>query len=190
MSDLEKLIRGKLTSGATSEDVAQEFTRILDEIEKEKTRKAKEAEQEEANKKAAVEAAAKDKLYAELVKEFDNHWTKTPNDLVARDAALVAFMVAMKDPANKDWTKEDMAQFVKDMTDTIEVGLEVHKNCCGKEKAVEDALRMLNEDFGDIIEEIKSRFKARNKDGYPLRAIDRRMTGQNDFEDWLKRIGW
>ncbi len=132
MSVLERLIRDSIASGASSEDIAKEFTKILSTIkrekEKEKTEAKEKAEREELIKKiAAEEKAAKEKFYSGLRREFDIHWNEPENIMTARDVALIAIMVAMKDPANKNWTKENIARFVEDMTATIARKVEAYK---------------------------------------------------------------
>ncbi len=188
MSDLEKLIRDSLAKGDSSEDVAKELSRVLNAIEKEK--KEEEEKAREAKKKKEEEAQdAKNSFYDELIDEFEDHWTGCAVDVTPRDAAIIALFVAMGNPANEDWTKEDMEQFLKDMTETIKMSLKIHEGHNSAEKQLNKALSMLSEtiaktdnlfgeDWGKMISDAAERTMKRARDG--------RLT----LEEWIKKQGW
>lgn len=192
---LESYIRSALDSGSTSEAVAEELTKVLNTIEKERKNEEYKKKKAEEDKKAAEEEAKED-FHDSIIDEFDERW-ESGDAMTARDAALVAFMVAMDNPANKDWSKEEMEQFIKDMTGTVEMALKIHEGHGNAEKQLDKALDMLSEkiteglakadglfgeDWGKMINEAAREAAEKTM----KRARDGRLT----LEEWLRKQGW
>lgn len=200
---LESYIRSALDSGSTSEAVAEELSKVLNTIEKEKKDEEYKKKKAEEDKKAAEEEA-KDEFYDAVIDEFDEHWN-SGDDMTARDAALVACMIAMDNPANKDWSKEDMEQFIKDMTGTIEMALKIHEGKNTPEEQADKALKMMNDRIKDAFKDSKfgkilDSFTADETqwakqisealDEVVRESHKRVKRGQMTLEDWIKKQGW
>lgn len=197
MTDLEKMIRNALDSGETSGEVAQRLGDLLNKVEREKreedAKKAKAVEEAKAKANAKQE---RDKFHDACVDEFIRRWEYDAKNLSARDAAIVALVVAMQNKANEGWTLDEVKEFVDSMTSCIQLNLDMREGSLDPKAKGERAFKLVAKNIGEALDEagIKSRIERFPFDGMFQRMAEAskeatRRPG-DALQEWLNKQGW
>ena len=196
MSDLEKMLRNALDKGETSGELAQRLGSILKKVEEEK-------EAEDAAKLAAEEAKAsikkeKGDFIGRCVEEFDAHWCEDHSKLNARDAAMVALVVAMQNKANDDWSLDEVKEFIDSMTKVIQFNLDMHEGSLDPKAKGERTLKMFSKQIADTFDEIGMKDILHDFPFLGMNAFKKtfgegfgkaRRSG-DALQEWLEKQGW
>lgn len=195
MTDLEKMIRNALDSGETSGEVAQRLGDLLNKVEREKreedAKKAKAAEEAKANAKQE-----RDDFVDECVSGFEDRWEDINEKLSARDAAIVALVVAMQNKANEGWTLDEVKEFVDSMTSCVQLNLDMREGSLDPKAKGERAFKLVAKSIGEALDEagIKSRIERFPFDGMFQRMAeaskDATRRPGDALQEWLNKQGW
>ena len=196
MTDLEKMLRNALDKGKTSGELAETLGNILKKVEEEKERDdAAKLAAEAAEREKAKEKEACSDFVTKCVDEFDNHWCND-DELTARDAALVALVVARQNKANKDWTLGELTEFVDSMTKVIQFNLDMREGSADAKTKGERAFQMLAKEIGNALDETGIRAKVER---FPFDTLFQKMTEASKdvarhpggpLQEWLEKQGW